>query len=206
MKTNPDSENLDPKDEQLLRFMDGLDPHDHPEWQQEKAAAQQLGQLLRSHLPSHAEPPSAEFFTSQIMAQITPAGPVRAEVSARAGLMDIFRRWFAPLATAAAVLVVGGIMMKRQAAGGSREAFAYTPIANVKATLDFNEEAGATVIDLTGLTAIPDAQEIKAFNVATSEAVVPGSTQRFLAANDPQKLLFVLFANDDGGPQIREVH
>ena len=67
-------------------------------------------------------------------------------------------------------------------------------------------KAGATVIDLTGLTAIPDAQEIKAFNVATSEAVVPGSTQRFFAANDPQKLLFVLFANDDGGPQIREVH
>jgi len=201
MKTNPESENLDPKDEQLLRFMDGLGPHDHPEWQQEKAAAQQLGQLLRSHLPSHAEPPSAEFFTSQIMAQITPGGPARAEVSARSGFMDVFRRWFAPLATAAAVLVVGGLMMKRETAGGSREAFAYTPIANVKASLDFNKDAGATV-----LTAIPDAREIKAFNVASTGAVVPGATQRFYAANDPDKLLFVLHAADDGGPQIREVH
>ena len=206
MKTNPESENLDPKDEQLLRFMDGLDPQDHPEWQQEKAAAQQLGQLLRSHLPSHAEPPSAEFFTSQIMAQITPAGPARAEVSARSGFMDIFRRWFAPLATAAAVLVIGGMIMKRQATGGSREAFAYTPIANVKATLDFNKDAGATVINLTGLTAIPDAREIKAFNVASTGVVAPGATQRFYAANDPGKLLFVLHATDDGGPQIREVH
>ncbi len=206
MKTNPESENLDPKDEQLLRFMDGLDPHDHPEWQQEKAAAQQLGQLLRSHLPSHAEPPSAEFFTSQIMAQITPAGPARAEVSARSGFMDVFRRWFAPLATAAAVLVVGGLMMKRETAGGSREAFAYTPIANVKASLDFNKDAGATVINLTGLTAIPDAREIKAFNVASTGAVAPGATQRFYAANDPDILLFVLHATDDGGPQIREVH
>ena len=206
MKTNHESENLDPKDVQRLRFVDDLDTNDHPEWLEEKAAAQQLGQLLRSHLPSHAEPPSAEFFTSQIMAQIAPAGPARVEVTARSGFMDIFRRWFAPLATAAAVLVVGGILMKRQASGGSREAFAYTPIANVKATLDFNKDAGATVINLTGLAAIPDAREIKAFNVSSTGTVVPGATQRFYAANDPEKLLFVLQANDDGGPQIREVH
>ena len=206
MKTNPESENLDPKDVELMRFMDGLDPHDHPEWLEEKAAAQQLGQLLRSHLPSHAEPPSAEFFTSQIMAQIAPTGPTRAGVSARSGFMDIFRRWCAPLATAAAVLVVGGMVMKRQSPGGGREAFAYTPIANVKATLDFNKDAGATVINLTGLTAIPDAREIKAFNVASTGAVAPGATQRFYAANDPDILLFVLHATDDGGPQIREVH
>ena len=206
MKTNHESENLDPKDVQRLRFMDGLELQDHPEWLEEKAAAQELGQLLRSHLPARAEPPSAEFFTSQIMAQIAPAGPSRAEVSARSGFMEIFRRWFAPLATAAAVLVVGGIVLQRQASGGSREAFAYTPIANVKATLDFNKDAGATVINLTGLAAIPDAREINAFNVASTVAAAPGATQRFYAANDPEKLLFVLYANDDGGPQIREVH
>lgn len=205
MKTNHESENLDPKEAQLLRFIDGLDTGVHPEWNEEKASAEQLGRLLRSHLPSHAEPPSPEFFTSQIMAQVAPPAVVRAPAPAGGGLLDIFRRWVAPLATAAAVLVVGGIILKRDAANSGRESSAYTPIANVTATLKYNEAAGATVIDLSGLPAIPDDREIKAFNVASSEAVVPGATRRFYAANDPQKLVFVMFANDDGGPQINEI-
>lgn len=204
MKTNPESENLDPQDAQLLRYMDGLEQDPHPEWLAEKTSAEHLGELLRGHLPPVIEPPSAEFFTSQIMAQITPSRTLKPQREAQS-LFQSFRHWFAPLTTAAAVLVVGGILLKRESSTGIRP-FAYTPIANVTATLAFNEAAGATVIDLNGLQAIPDSREIKAFNVASGTAFAPGTPQRYYAANDPAKLLFVLFPSDQGEPSLHESH
>jgi negative regulator of sigma E activity len=204
MKEEPNSPLAE---EKLTRFIDGLESEPlHPSWVQEKAAAHQLGQLLRSHLPSRQEPPAEEFFTSQIMQRIAEEAPAptRALAPQKLPFFERFRIWFAPLATATALLVVGGYVLHRQTPT-ARDSFAYTPMPNVTATLEYNDAAEATVINLEGLEAIPDTQEIKAFNVASNDAVKPGEPQAFYAANDSSKLLFVLFPSDSDGPKIHAV-
>ena len=196
-----------PQEELLTRFIDGeCNEALHPEWIQEKTAANQLGNLLRAHLPSRLEPPSEEFFTAQLMQKISseaaPSHPPQRISSP--SFFEKFRLWLAPLAATAAVLVVGGILLKDKVSS-PRDSFAYTPIANVKATLSFNSDADATVINLEGLEAIPDDQEIKAFSVANSKTAKAGEPQKFFAANDPSKLLFVLFPSDSSAPSIHLV-
>ncbi len=219
MNQNP---NQPSQEEALTRFIDGEasvpQPSLPPEWLTEKAAAQQVGNLLRAHLPAHQEPPSEEFFVSQLMQKIAEESPQLAPISnvIAPSFWSRFRVWLAPLATAAAVLVVGGVVLQQKAATteqklakmttiGSRIQ-AYTPDPKVSASLKFDDSAQATVINLVGLEAVPDTQEIKAYNVASSRASSPGAPQQFFAANDPTKLLFVMFPGQDGAPAIHELH
>ncbi len=203
MNQNP---NQASHEETLTRFIDGeLSTHDlssTPEWLAEKAAAQQVGHLLRTHLHARQEPISPEFFTSQIMQQIAAENPsVLPQILAPSpSFWQKFSVWLAPLTATAAVLVVGGMMMKQRTVES-----AYTPIPNAAATLVFNDDAQATVINLTGLEAIPDTQEIKAYNVASNGSHEPGTPQQFYAANDPTKLVFVMFPGTDGAPSIHEM-
>ena len=186
------------QEETLTRFIDGeLSTHDlppSPDWLAEKAAAQQVGNLLRTHLHARSEPISPEFFTSQIMQKIAAESPgLNPRVlPATPSLWQQFRLWLAPLAATAAVLVIGGMVMKKPSVES-----AYTPIPNAQASLAFNEEAQATVINLTGLESIPDTKEIKAYNVASNGSHAPGMPQQFYAANDPTKLVFVMFPGAD---------
>lgn len=196
----------DPKshEEELTRFIDGeIDDPAHPHWHREKESAQLLGQMLRNHLPDQLEPPSAEFLTSQIMENIRPANTQTPSLE-RSSLTRRLRIWLAPLTTATAIVVIGGILLKNQSAQEHRS-FAYTPMPNVKATLTTN--AYATVIHLDGLEPIPDNQEIKAFNVAATPAdqALPGQPQQYFAANDPKKLLFILFPSQNEGPNIHVI-
>lgn len=206
MKTPPTNHISD--EEALTRFIDGeVNAAAPPAWLEEKLAANQLGNLLRSNLPRTLEIPSEDFFTSQIMAKIAEDSPpvqTQSRVE-KAGFFQRFNTWLLPLTTAAAVLVVGGIMLKRQMPG-TRDSFAYTPLANVTASLAYDDNAEATVINLDGLEAIPDDQDVKAFDVASSEPAGPGEPQKFFAANDPSKVIFVLFPGDNQAPKIQEIH
>lgn len=199
MKTNPNPSN---HEEELTRFIEGeTNQALHPDWSAEKEKANQLGELLRMHLPSRLEPPSPDFFTHQIMERIQQESLPQPQ---KVAWVERFRIWLAPLATATALLVVGGIVLQQKTAP-VRDSFAYTPMPNVTATLDFNSDAEATVINLDGLDAIPDTQEIKAFNVVSSNSAGPGAPQQFFAANDPSKLVFVLFSGDSQAPKIHVV-
>lgn len=205
----PDSHTAPSHEELLTRWIDGdLSPADqsvldaelarHPEWRQEKESAERLRTLLRQELPAHREPASAEFFTTQIMQQIAAEHPAAAPPPRRTGRFFQWLRsaWAIPLATSAAVLVAGFFMLRQPV---QHESFStpYTPDPNVKATLSFDETVNATIIDLEGLESIPDTQEIRAFAVNSSGPVTPGEPQRFFAANDPSKLLFVLYPGAD---------
>src|SRR5204862_1965431 len=104
--------------------------------------------------------------------------------------------WFAPLASAAVVAVafltwnhfVGGIA----GAGGVAQSLTYTPDPTVVANAYYSAEAGATVIDLQHLTPVPNDREIKAFDVASSGPSIPGEPMVFVAANDANRVVFVL--------------
>jgi negative regulator of sigma E activity len=213
MNANP---NANPPSEELMtRFLDeALTPEEQQEMERhlhadpsllmEKQQWQSLRTALQSELPATLEPPSHEFFTSQIMKQIQEESTAAKLEPAKQGWFHWLRSaWLAPLATSAAVLAVGFFVLKNPA-GQDGLVTPYSPDPNVKATLVFNEDANATVINLDNLV-MEDNQEIKAFNVASADPANPGFAQRFYAANDPGKLLFVILPGDNSAPRIREI-
>jgi hypothetical protein len=177
----------------------------------EKDSAQRLGGLLRGHLPANLEPASPEFFTSRIMEEIqgVPLLRTTAPSPARPGgvLSWLKSAWFAPLASAAAVallfLIANG---SRTGAVRNDVARVYTPDPNVIANSYYSEEAGATVIDLTGLQAVPADREIKAYDIAEAAPAGRGKPQIFHAANDPGRAVLVLAPDTAEGPQFRELN
>jgi len=176
----------------------------------ERESAQKLGGLLRQHLPVNLEPPSPEFFTSRIMEEIQGV-PVLQTMSPTAakpqGWAWLRSSWFAPLASAAAVallfLVSNG---SRSGSPGLEATRVYAPDPNVVANSFYSEEAGATVIDLKGLQAVPDEREIRAYDVADAGPAAPGKPQVFHAANDPERAIMVLSPDTADGPRIRELN
>lgn len=217
--------NLPPQDlneELMTRWIDGqLSPTEleiveralaaEPLLTREKDSAQRLGGLLRQHLPANLEPASPEFFTSRIMEDIQSVALVETVTPAAArttGFMSWFKLpWFAPLASAALVALLFLAANGRQPAGTSLDvARVYTPDPNVVANSYYSEEAGATVIDLQGLPAVPDELEIRAYHVAEAAPVEPGKPQVLHAANDPGRAIMVLApGNGAAGPRIREI-
>ena len=178
----------------------------------EKESALQLGGLLRQHLPATMEPPSPEFFTSRIMEEIQGVAVVKtiAPVPARRGAGSIpwfKQRWFAPLASAAAVALLFLAMNGSRSSGtASSVAWAYAPDPKVVARAFYSEEAGATVIDLKGLDAVPDDREIRAYDVADAAPATPGNPLVLHAANEPDRAIMVLAPNASGTPRFRELN
>lgn len=177
----------------------------------ERESAQQLGSLLRQHLPANQKPPSPEFFTSRIMEEIhgVPVVKVRVAGAARAsGLMSWLRQpWFAPLASAAVVaLLFLASNGARPGAGPASGVSAYAPDPNVTAMAFYSEEAEATVIDLQGLQAVPDDREIRAYDVADAAPAGPGKPLIFHAANDPDRAIMVLAPDLAEGPRFHELN
>lgn len=201
------------KEELLTRWIDGQLPPEEatpgPHWHKVKEESRQLGEWLRRHLPATLEPPSPEFFTHRVMESIAresvPPRPVRRR--------SPWLRWldlpgFAPLASAAAVAL--GFLAWNHAAIPAHEpgppALAYAPDSRVKATAWYSEEAGATVIDLQNLDALPDQREIRAFDVATAPPPAPGKPTVLYAASGDTRPVLVLSEDADGQPRITALH
>ena len=213
----------DLNEELMTRWIDGhLSPVEmaaveralaaEPALVREKESARKLGGLLRQHLPATMEPPSPEFFTSRIMEEIqgapvmtaTPSAPARGVVRA----IPWFRQqWFAPFASAAAVaLLFLATNGPRSVGNTSSVARAYAPDPNVVVCAFYSEAAGATVIDLKGLEAVPDDREIRAFDVADADAPTPGQPLVLHAANDPARAVLVLAPAASGKSRFRELN
>lgn len=219
---NPTPPPDDLNEELMTRWIDGhLSPGElaaveralaaEPLLAREKESAQLLGGLLRQHLPSSMEPPSPEFFTSRIMEEIqgSPVVKTLAPAAARRGdSVSWFKQpWFAPLASAAAVaLLFLATNGSRPTGNASSVARAYAPDPKVVASTFYSEEAGATVIDLKGLDAVPDEREIRAYDVADAAPATPGNPLVLHAANDPDRAIMVLAPNASGTPRFRELN
>lgn len=217
--------NLPPDDlneELMTRWIDGhLSPAEmqaveralaaEPLLAREKDSAEKLGDLLRQHLPSSLEPASPEFFTSRIMEDIKGVPVVRSTTPAKAragGLMSWLRQpWFAPLASAAvvALLFLATNQSPRAGSDALDVARVYAPDPNVTASSFYSEEAGATVIDLKGLQAVPNDREIRAYDIADAEPAAPGKPLVLHAANNPERAVLVLSPDTSDGPRFREL-
>jgi hypothetical protein len=192
---NPTPPPDDLNEELMTRWIDG---HLTPD----------LGGLLRQHLPSVMEPPSPEFFTSRIMEEIKGASVVTLPVARPAGFRSWLRQpWFAPLASAAAVALLFLAMNgARPGAAATSVARAYAPDPKVVANAFYSEEAGAVVIDLQGLEAVPDDREIRAYDVADAAPAAPGQPLVLHAATDPDRAILVLSPDASAGPRFRDLN
>lgn len=226
MNATPPPPPDDLNDEIMTRWMDGelspaeldvmqqvLQQQPHLQLEAEREATLQIGNLLRTHLPSSLEPHSPDFFTSRIMEEIHASGgaqplPASGSKSRTAWFSFLKQPWFAPLASAAAVAVVFLVSNGLQSDGSSKRngtARVYAPDSRVTASAYYSESAEATVIELQGLEAVPDDREIRAYDLAGSDVVTPGAPRVFHAANNPGKARLVLSPDGAGSPRIHEL-
>lgn len=182
-----------------------------PELHGEKRAADQVGTLLRKHLPVSLDPPSPEFFTSSIMEEIRSGIPASPAASGRPSAFPSWLRWirapwFGPLASGAAVALAFLIWNHRPvSAPAELAAQTYTPDPRITASAFYSEEAEATVIDLQNLEAVPDDHEIRAFDVASSNPGNPGEPLIFYAASDETRPVLVLSKDSRDTPRVTTI-
>ena len=156
------------------RFADDPGLRDHAE------SLRQVGEFLRESSAAPEEPPSPDFFNSQLRQKIEaeefggakePAAPCRESSPG-------WFRWFSvPWAVAAAAVALTLFVLTRNATdhgpgdGIDRTLVTstYAPGSGVQAETFYSEEAGATVILLEGLQEIPDEQSLTAHRAVSYE-------------------------------------
>lgn len=139
-----------------------------PEWLERREQARQIKSLLSGNLPAAEEPPYAEFFNARIAREISrgTAAPAAAAVAPVVDLPGKHYRWFLP-ATAVAGMVfcfwAGTRLTPAQVVEKPSHILTpvmYTPEKGVNADWFASEPAGAMVIVLDGVAAIPDSFEL----------------------------------------------
>ncbi|WP_395742374.1 anti-sigma factor family protein [Prosthecobacter sp.] len=136
-----------------------------------------LSASLRAHLPAEMRVPHADYFNTQIGVRITQmaldeARSKHAATSWSAMLQWLRQPWFA-LAGTAALAVLGVIFLRPDASDASESMIlsSYTPNTQVQARTYHDSDAGATVLMLDGLDAVPADREISGLNIQRSELV-----------------------------------
>jgi hypothetical protein len=134
-----------------------------------------LSATLRTHLPAEIHVPHADYFNTQIGVRITQMAldEVRSKQAGTSwgSILQWMRQpWFA-LAGATAVAVVGFILLQPATESSSESLIlsSYTPNTHVQAHTYHDNNAGATVLMLDGLDAVPAARKISGINVHRSE-------------------------------------
>jgi anti-sigma-K factor RskA len=205
-------------EELLTRWIDGeLDAAEQAEFdavlkadpefaERVKAEAAQLGDALRAELPATLEPPYPDFFNSQIAKRIreedASARPVSAGSSASPSVWSWLKSPFTLGAAAAACVVIFFTRGDVDTASGNPSVVStYAPDPTVQVSrAEFDEEAEATVIMLTGLARIPDEVEVGGQTIATYVPAGPRGFGRFYT--EDRQLAYVMETDADGAPRF----
>jgi anti-sigma factor RsiW len=206
---------LERQQEQLTRWIDGELAGEElrefeaaaardPQLREAKAEAESLRLLLQADMPER-DIPNPDFFNSQIQRRISEgtAKPAAA-IAPAGGILSWFRSPFT-LASAAAVFLLGMVILSKGPSEGSAAdhtsvASTYTPDKNIVARLSYSEEADASVIMLDGLAALPDSTELKGQNIVSTDHGTPGQLY-----NEDSQLAFVLIQGADSVPILRSL-
>jgi anti-sigma-K factor RskA len=143
-----------------------------PALREEAESMKKLGDALRANVTFEREVPHADFFNSQIQEAIS--AEQRAQARSKGGATSA-TSWFSWLRTpwafagAAAVLALGFFLLRSDAAR-TEVVSLYAPSTGVQASVSYNEDAGATVLLLDGLEAIPADRDVAGINVHHSES------------------------------------
>jgi anti-sigma factor RsiW len=172
-----------------------------------KAAAESLGDALRSSMAADVDPSYPDFFNSQIQKRIREEAAVASAVfgGGKVSVLSWLRSPFTMSAAAAACAVFAGLLITRgggeSLGGGSQVVSTYAPDPMVSVVrAEFDESAGATVIMLTGLQRIPDDVEVGGKDIATYEPAGPRGFGRFYTRD--AELAYILETDADGAPNF----
>lgn len=138
----------------------------------EVSALDELGAQVRAHAKIERPVPNADFFNSQIQERISSLQRIdeRRKSPAR-GASSWFGWLRTPWAVAAAALVALGVFVALRADRPQTQVVSlYVPNPAVKASVDYNTAADATVLTLDGLSAFPDDKSISGLQVHHSDA------------------------------------
>lgn len=207
------------EEELITRWIDGeLDPVAQAEFDKlmasdaefparARAAAESLGDALRSSMPADVDPPYPDFFNSQIQKRIREEGAAAPAPSGggKVSVLSWLRSPFTMSAAAAACAVFAGLWITRgggdSLGGGSQVVSTYAPDPMVSVVrAEFDESAGATVIMLTGLQRIPDEVEVGGKDIATYEPSGLRGFGRFYTRD--AELAYILQTDADGAPSF----
>ena len=175
--------NPNPDEQLLARWLDGELNADErasfearlnsdPALRAEADSLMGLRDMLQTGFPKIAEVPHADFFNSQIQAQISQVQMEEKKAASQAGATARFGWFFKPwmLAGAAAVCVLLALMQWQMNPGASTVVLStYAPNAGVKAATYHSSEANATVLMLDGLESMPADKKIVGYRVHHSE-------------------------------------
>lgn len=165
--------------ERITRWLDGAMSDDEkaafqeemqadPALRTEVSAMAELGAGIRAHASLEKPVPNADFFNSQIRERISSLLRIdeQRKSSSRAAAS-----WFAwlrtpwALAGAAAVLALGWFIALSEDRPQTQVVSLYVPNPAVKASVNYNAAADATVLTLDGLSALPDDKPISGLQV-----------------------------------------
>lgn len=132
-----------------------------------------LRDALRSNIPAGRDVPHADFFNSQIQAQISHGATLVTGVRNRRAQASGWRDWVRlPWLAAAAAVILGILIWQARAPSPAETSFilsSYVPNPAIRAQVIDSTDAGAVVLMLDGLAEIPPAHKIVGFEVHRTE-------------------------------------
>ena len=185
------------QNERITRWLDGAmsaaektafqeDMQADPALRREVAALEDLAAGIRAHVSLEKPVPNADFFNSQIQEQISKLQRAADRHRSPAGGAASWLGWLrAPwaMAGAAALAVLGLFVALREDRPQTQVVSLYVPDPGVKATVNYNAAADATVLLLDGLHEFPDDKTISGLSVHHSD-------------NDPEMASATLYDRD----------
>ncbi len=138
----------------------------HPDQIAARSEVRRWRAMVASAIPASEEPPFPDFFNSRVLQAIREQAP-QPQVAEKAS--NFWNSWLMPVAACAGMALTFWAGSKTHSApeydvaGAPRaipvEPVVYTPVSGVNAEWFASTEASATVIVLSGVTAIPDATD-----------------------------------------------
>jgi len=203
------------KEELITRWIDGeLDGDtreefdalmaDDPEFcEQIRSEAEGIGRTLRSEMSAEVELPYPDFFNSQIQKRIRQQDNAVVPGHARGSASVLW--WLrSPFTWGAAALFMVLLLTRnddRVGGNGSYVVSTYAPDPRVSVErAEYDDDAQATVIMLTGLEPIPDDVEVRGRDITSYEPAGPRGGGRFYTGDT--QLVYIMETDIDGAPEI----
>lgn len=155
-----------------------------PELAALRDSSREIRGLLRGHCPAELDVAGPELFMHQLARRLDAAGtstpvpqPATGPVPAPRPAESTWVRWLAPLAAAAAVVVLGSVVLHRSRPDSPSAApgvllSSYAPDPNINVDARYVEEEDAVVFVLDGLPPIKDSNEVAGFRAGDPRPVV----------------------------------
>ena len=189
--------------EETLGEFEALMAEDPAFCSQVREEADGIRSAMRSEISAEIEPPYPDFFNNQIQKRIRQESDVAAPARATGGASVLW--WLrSPLTWGAAALFMLMLLTRngdREGEGGSYVVSTYAPDPRVSVErAEYDDDAQATVIMLTGLERIPDEVEVRGRDITAYEPA--GSRGGGLFYAGQAQVAYVIERSPDGVPEI----